>query len=67
MIRLKNLNLADGQQGPDFLTTQYFTMSGDDYRDEEPPVGLTIRLLYLDAIGLNKGERDDGLVSHYSA
>lgn len=64
---LKDLNLVDGQRGPNFLTAQYFTMSGDDYSGEEPPVGDTVHLLYLDSIGLDRGEQDDGLVAQYSA
>lgn len=64
---LKDLNLKEGEQGPNFLTTRYFTMSGDDYLAEEPPLGASIHLLYLASVGIGEGERDDGLVAQYSA
>ena len=64
---LKDLNLKEGEQGPNFLTTAYFTMSGDDYLAEDPPLGASIHLLYLASVGIGEGERDDGLVAQYSA
>jgi hypothetical protein len=62
---LTALNLSEGQTGPNFDTTRYFSMSGDDYRAEAPPLGVTVHLLYLFAVG--PGEPDDGLVAQYSA
>ena len=64
---LKELNLNEGEQGPNFLTTIYFTMSGDDYLAEDPPLGATVNLLYVASIGTGEDERDDGLVAQYSA
>jgi hypothetical protein len=64
---LKDLNLKEGGQGPNFLTAAYFTMSGDDYLAEDPPLGASIHLLYLASVGIGEGERDDGLVAQYSA
>jgi hypothetical protein len=68
---LKDLNLMEGEQGPNFLTTRYFTMSGDDYLKESPPLGASVHLLYIasfiKSFGTAKGERDDGLVAQYSA
>jgi hypothetical protein len=60
-----NLNLGSDQMGPNFDTAHYFTMSGDNYLAEEPPLGLSVHLLYLAAVGLD--EEDDGLVADYSA
>ena len=64
---LKNLNLPEGQQGPNLTTTEYFTLSGNDYSGESPPLGDTVHLLYLAAVGIDEGEQDDGLVADYSA
>ena len=68
---LTNLNLMAGKQGPNFLTTRYFTMSGDDWLLEAPPLGASVHLLYrasfIKSFGTAEGERDDGLVAQYSA
>ena len=64
---LKDLNLTEGEQGPNFSTGRYFTMSGDDYLAEIPPLGASVHLLYLASLGIGEGERDDGLVAQYSA
>jgi len=64
---LKDLNLKEGEQGPNFLTTSYFTMSGEDYLAEDPPLGVSVHMLYLASVGIGVGERDDGLVAQYSA
>jgi hypothetical protein len=65
---LKDLNLMDEQkQGPNYLTTRYFTMSGDDYLKESFPLGASVHLLYIASIGTGEGEKDDGLVAQYSA
>jgi hypothetical protein len=62
---LTDLNLEEGQMGPNFHTTRYFTMSGDDYRAEAPPLGSAVHLLYLLTVGSD--EPEDGLVAQYSA
>ena len=62
---LKNLNLEVGQQGPNYTTTQYYTMSGSDWDDYDPPAGYTVSWLYSFSVGSDVVE--DGLVAQYSA
>ena len=60
-----------GEQGPNFLTTRYFTMSGDNWLLEAFPLGVSVHMLhiasFIKSFGTAEGERDDGLVAQYSA
>ncbi len=65
---LENLNLSAGQQGPNLTTTQYYTMSGSDWDDYDPPVGYTVSYLYWLSVGeVGAQVIEDGLVGDYSA
>jgi putative serine esterase DUF676 len=68
---LKDLNLVEGEQGPNYLTTTYFTMSGDNWKLEAPPVGGIVHLLYIasfkKSFGTAEDEICDGLVAQYSS